>query len=109
MYFALERGADLLAYHDRMYQAALKDRADIEDIGTLADWVRGLLDEGLFREALRSGKFSRQQKEGNRRAFEEAGVWVVPSYRLNGGFLDSIENVGVSQKQLRDFLEKYIV
>jgi len=34
----------------------------------------------------------------------EVGVWAVPSYRMDGRKLDSIENVGITKRQLTDFL-----
>lgn len=105
-FFALENGADALAYHDRMYRAALIDRIDIESVDALADFVRDLVDADAFRLALRQGTYQKALAEANRLAFERSGVWVVPAYRMEGQKIDSVENIGVSKEQLRRFLSQ---
>lgn len=106
MYFAKEAGADLWAYHDRMYRLALGDRVNIEDADTLARHVGDLLDADAFRAALLEHRYARQVVEGNAYAYEQNGVWAVPSYRMDGRKLDARENVGVSTTQLRGFLRE---
>ena len=106
MFFALDRGADIWAYHDRMFTAALIDRIDIENIDVLTNSVRGLLDADAFRKALQNGEYAKALEESNSCAYDRSGVWAVPSYRMNGKKLDSIEDVGVTKKQLADFMNK---
>lgn len=105
-FFARENGADVLAYHNRMYRAALKDRIDIESIDVLTDSVRDLVDADAFRLALQQGTYQKALAESNRLAFERSGVWVVPAYRMEGRKIDAVENVGVSKEQLRRFLDQ---
>lgn len=105
-FFVRENGADVLAYHDRMYRAALKDRIDIESIDVLTDSVRDLVDTDAFRLALQQGTYQKALAESNRLAFERSGVWVVPAYRMEDRKIDAIENVGVSKEQLRHFLDQ---
>jgi predicted DsbA family dithiol-disulfide isomerase len=105
MFFALDRGADIWEYHDRMFRAALRDRIRIEDIDALADAVRGLLDAEAFRKSLRDGDYQKIQLDSNDYAYERSGVWAVPSYRMNGKKLDSIEGFGVTKKKLERFMD----
>jgi predicted DsbA family dithiol-disulfide isomerase len=105
-FFALENGVDVLAYHARMYRAALKDRIDIENIDVLTDSVRDLVDADAFRLALQQGTYQKALAESNQLAFERSGVWVVPAYRMEGRKIDSVENIGVSKEQLRRFLDQ---
>jgi len=105
MFFAMDQGVDLWTYHERMYRAAQKDRIDIEDIHVLADSVRDLLDADAFARSLETGEYARGQKAANQYAFGQSGVWAVPSYRMNGSKLDSIEDVGVTKKQLAAFMD----
>lgn len=105
-FFARENGVDVLAYHDRMYRAALKDRIDIESIDVLTDSVRDLVDADAFRLALQQGTYQKALAESNQLAFERSGVWVVPAYRMEGRKIDAVENVGVSKEQLRRFLDQ---
>jgi len=105
MFFAQDHGVDIWAYHDRMYKAALKDRADIGDINVLADIVKDLLNTDDFCKSLQSGEYAKVQLDANQYAFEKSGVWAVPSYRMNGKKLDSVENVGVTKEQLATFMD----
>jgi predicted DsbA family dithiol-disulfide isomerase len=106
MFFAADQGISLLAYQERMYELALKRRVNIEDIDILTDNIGDLLDADTFRSALKSGKYKEIQENSNINAFERSGVWAVPSYRMNGAKLDSVEGFGVTKSQLAAFLEK---
>jgi predicted DsbA family dithiol-disulfide isomerase len=105
MFLAQEAGADLLAYHARMYDLCLRRRVNVEDIDTLAANVGDLLDAGAFCEALRSGKYRATLRVANDYAYQKSGVWVVPAYRMDGRRLDAMEDVGVTEGQLKKFLE----
>ena len=105
-FFMRQRGADLWAYHDRMFRAALIDRADLENIGVLSRYAEGLADMRAFREALRAGTYRKAQLEANAAAWDRERLPAVPSYRLDGRRLNSVEDVGVTERQLAEFLEK---
>jgi predicted DsbA family dithiol-disulfide isomerase len=104
LFYAAERGADIAEYHNRAYAAALIDKINIENPEALAKYVGGLLDADGFLKSLKSGKYEKQLRAANSYAFEQSGVWVVPAYRMDGRKLDSIEDVGVTKKQLEKFL-----
>lgn len=105
-FFAKENGVDDWNYHDRMFQAARKDRINIEDIDVLADYASDLVDAEAFRKALCDGRYRENLAKVNELAFVKSGVWAVPSYRMEGRKLDSVEGVGVSSEQLRAFLDQ---
>ncbi|MDR1698519.1 MAG: DsbA family protein [Prevotellaceae bacterium] len=105
MFYALEQGADIWEYHRRMYAVALTDRIDIENPAELAKCVDGLLDSTEFYNAVAGGKYKKDLADANNYAFRQSGVWVVPAYRMGGRKLDSIENIGVTKKQLSEFLK----
>ena len=104
LFYALEQGVDVWDYHDRMYNAAVKDRVNIEDQDVVAGRVHGLLDPGAFLRALESGKYETALSDANAYAYDRSEVWVVPAYRMGGKKLDSIEDVGVTKGQLAEFL-----
>jgi 2-hydroxychromene-2-carboxylate isomerase len=87
-----------------MYNAAVKDRVNIEDQDVLAGRVHGLLDPAAFIRALGSGKYEKALADANAYAYDRSEVWVVPAYRMGGRKLDSIEDVGVTKGQLAEFL-----
>jgi predicted DsbA family dithiol-disulfide isomerase len=97
MYYAQEQGADLAEYHRRMYNAALTDRQPIEELNVLSKVVEGLLNAETFAAALSGGAFLSELATNNRLAWAAYQFPAVPSYRMNGKSLMSIENVGVSK------------
>ncbi len=105
MYFALDQGVDIWAYHERMYQAAVKQKVNTDSIDVLAEVLCGLLDTDALRQALETGVYAKIQRDGNTYAFEQSGVWAVPSYRMNGLKLDSIEGVGITKEQLAALMD----
>ncbi len=105
MLFAKACGVSLWEFHYRMYRAVHEERVDIENIEALANCFAHLDDPEAFRQSLEAGEFAEQVREGNDYAYERSGVWAVPSYRMNGKKLDSIEGIGVSKRQLEAFLD----
>ena len=105
LFYAAERGADLTDFHDRMYNAALKDNINIEDPAALADYFKDMFDPADFCGALSSGKYEQAVLDANDYAYEQSGVWFVPAYRMDGHKLDSAGGVGVSKAQLTEFLK----
>ena len=81
-FYAVDHGIDILKYHDRMYQAAQKDRVNIEDMDALSEYVSDLADEDDFRLSLLQGTYLDKLEESNQLAFEHSGVWAVPAYRM---------------------------
>ena len=104
-FFAAEYGVDIWKYHERMYQAALIDRIDIEDSKVLSQYVSDIVNADAFEHALRKGRYRKDLEEANELAFIHSGVWAVPAYRMGGEKLDAVENIGITIEQLQRFLE----
>ena len=104
-FYAVDKGIDILEYHERMYQAAQKEHVNIEDIAALSEYVSDLVDADDFRLSLQLGTYRSKLDESNKLAFENSGVWAVPAYRTGNLKLDAIENVGVSKEQIRHLLK----
>ena len=102
--YAMEQGADLLKFHERMYRAALKDKINIEDAAALADYFKDMFDPAAFRDALSSGKYKQAGLDANDYAYEKSGVWFVPAYRMDGRKLDAAGGAGITKAQLAEFL-----
>jgi len=96
-FYAVDHGVNILEYHERMYQAALKKRINIENIDALTEYVSDLVDADDFRLSLQMGTYRGKLDESNELAFEHSGVWAVPAYRIGASKLDAVENVGVSK------------
>jgi predicted DsbA family dithiol-disulfide isomerase len=104
LFHALEQGADVWEYHERMYKAAVKDKVNIEDPEVLAGCVQGLLDTGAFLKTLQDNVYGKAVDDANDLAYEKSGVWFVPAYRMDGRKLDAAGGVGVTKEQLDGFM-----
>ena len=108
MYFVLENSADLMEYHSRMYNAALTDCMNIEDVNVILDITDGLIDKEKLSEALISGLYENRLSENNHLAWDIYDFPAVPSYRMGGVLLKSKLGVGVGKERLETFLKKQI-
>lgn len=104
LFYAQDHGADIAAYHEAAYAAALRERIDVEDINVLAARMAPLLDAGDFKAQVNAGRYRTRLREANDYAYGKSGVWVVPAYRMDGRRLDVREDVGVTKAQLERFL-----
>ena len=107
LFYAMDNDVDLWGYHDHMYNAAVKERVNIEDPEVVAGHVHGLLDPIAFLNALQNDTYAKAVSDTNDYAYEQSGVWAVPAYRMEGRKLDSIEDVGVTKAQLDSFLMQH--
>ena len=105
LFYAMDNNADIWGYHDRMYNAAVKERVNIEDPEVVAGHVHGLLDPEALLNALQNGAYEKAVSGANDYAYEQSGVWAVPAYRMGGRKLDAIEGVGITKAQLEAFME----
>jgi predicted DsbA family dithiol-disulfide isomerase len=108
-YIARELGADMEAFHQRMFQAVAGERRNVEEVEVLTEILKDIVDPGKFRVILESKKYASQVTENNDLAYEQSGVWAVPAFRIlqkaaPDKKLDSPEGVGLSREQIRDFL-----
>jgi predicted DsbA family dithiol-disulfide isomerase len=104
-YAAQELNADLPRFHAAMFQAAAKERRNVEQLDVLAGIVKDVLDPAKFRAIIESGKYAGKVSENNDLAYEREGVWFVPAFRINGKKLDAKGGVGVTKEELKAFLE----
>jgi len=104
-FYAVDHGVDISEYHERMYQAALKEHIDIERIDVITEYVSDLVDADDFWLSLQRETYRSKLDEANKLAFEKSGAWAVPAYRMGALKLDAVENVGVSKEQIRYLLK----
>jgi len=104
--YAQEKNVDIMDFHMRMYKAACKDGVNIEDPEALSKAFSGLLDTADMADALKSGKYEKAVLAANDYTYEENDVWYVPAFRMDGKKLDAIGGVGITKKQLADFIKE---
>ena len=110
--YVFEHGGDVWAYHEAMYKAACKDKANIEDPEVIAKYAADIVDPAKLLDAIRNKVYSEAVLKCNDYAFEENDVWYIPAYRMDGEQgspdkkkkLDSVGGVGVMKEQLDAFM-----
>lgn len=105
-YFAKVNHLNLAAYNTRLFKAVHLDQSDIEDPVSLTDYTADLVDRDAYLKALQDGAFKLAQEQGNDYAYEEKDVWYLPALRMNKKSLDAVASVGVTEKQIADFLQQ---
>ena len=105
MYYVEEHGGDLWRYHALVYAAMFDRHEDISDIGLLSGLAEtcGADREG-FAEALAGRRYESRVQDGNRYAWEEQGLFAVPSYVCGSRSAKSQNGVMVSARELEEFL-----
>jgi len=104
LFYAIDNNADIMDFHMRMYNAACKDGVDIEDPDALSEAFKDLFDPDDMAKALKSRKYEKAVLEANDYAFELNDVWFIPAFRMGGKKLDSEGGIGITKKQLEDYL-----
>ena len=105
-YIAKELGADMALFHAKMYQAASIERQNVEDPEVIAGIIQGIMDKEKFLNLLKSQKYASKVNENNDLAYEKEGVWFVPAFRAGNLKLDARGGIGVSRKEVKEFLDK---
>ena len=105
MFFARDNGGDLMAYHNAAYEAHFDKKQNLEDPNVIAACVAAAgADPDGFLAAISSGAYVDELNAANDYAYEQSGVWAVPSYRMGGRKLDAVEGVGVPLQKLVEFV-----
>lgn len=108
MYIAQEQGVDLALYHQEMYKAALNDKKNIEDIKVLTEIMCDYIAPHIFGDALITEKHQDRLDSNNTVAWEHHQFLAVPSLVLNGEKLSAVENIGLREEDIRQFLHRAV-
>ncbi len=107
MYYLRDQGGDLIRFHTEVYDAWFCRKQRIDDIELLASLAEkcGGDKEGAL-AVLRENRYAGEVVEGNRYAWEEKGLYAVPSYCCGDKTAYSKNGLLVSIKKVRTLLEK---
>ena len=106
--YILETGGDMLAFANRVYKAHFEERSNVEDISVLVKCATesGVADITAFRAALENATYEQAMLDANDYAFEQKGVWAVPTFVCGDIRLDAVGGVGITKQQLDEFFKK---
>jgi len=101
-------GGDELAYIKRIYKAHFDENLNVEDVAVLVKCAAdiGVSDTVAFEAALSDAKYEKAQLDANDYAYEQKGVWAVPTFVCGDIRLDAIGGIGVTKNQLDTFLSR---
>ncbi len=76
-----EQGGDLVQYHQKIFDACFQEKRRIDDIDMLSITAAECgANEEEVRAALKENKYAGKVEDANRYAWEEKGLFAVPSY-----------------------------
>ena len=103
-----ETGGDELAFTNRVYTAHFDENLNVEDISVLVKCAAesGVKDITAFETALTEAKYEKAMLDANDYAYEQKGVWAVPTFVCGDIRLDAVGGVGITKQQLDSFFEK---
>jgi len=103
-----ETGGNELAFTNRVYKAHFEENLNVEDISVLAKCAAqsGVADVDAFEAALRSASFEKAMLDANDYAYEQKGVWAVPTFVCGDVRLDAVGGVGITKQELDMFFQK---
>jgi len=103
-----EVGGDELAFTQRVYKAHFDEGLNVEDISVLVKCAAesGVADVDEFKNALTSAKYEKAMLDANDYAYEQKGVWAVPTFVCGDVRLDAVGGIGITKQQLEIFFEQ---
>ena len=106
--FIQETGGDVLLFIQRIFKARFEENSDVEDVSVLVRCAAesGVADITAFETALTNAKYEKAMLAANVYAYEQKGVWAVPTFVCGDIRLDAVCGVGITKQQLDNFLEK---
>jgi len=102
-----ETGGDVLAFTNRVYKAHFDEDLNVEDISVLVKCAEesGVADIAAFENALKTAKYEKAMLDANDYAYEQKGVWAVPTFVCGDIRLDAVGGIGITKQQLDEFFE----
>jgi len=102
-----ETGGDELAFTNRVYKAHFDEGLNVEDIAVLVKCAEesGVADINAFKTALTNATYEKAMLDANDYAYEQKGVWAVPTFVCGDNRLDAVGGIGITKQQLDKFFE----
>ena len=105
-----ETGGDELAFTNRVYKAHFEEKLNVEDISILVKCAEesGVADISAFKTALENATYEKAMLDANDYAYEQKGVWAVPTFVCGDVRLDAVGGVGITKQQLDEFFKNCV-
>jgi len=103
-----ETGGDEYAFTQRVYKAHFEEDLNVEDISVLVKCAQqsGVADVAAFKTALENATYEKAMLDANDYAYEEKGVWAVPTFICGDIRLDAVGGIGITKQELDEFFKK---
>ena len=103
-----DTGGDEYVFTQRVYKAHFEENLNVEDVSVLVKCAieSGVTDITVFEKALTDAKYEKAMLDANDYAYEQKGVWAVPTFVCGDIRLDAVGGVGITKQQLNKFLKQ---
>lgn len=102
-----DQGGDLIRFHRLVFQAYFEKRMHIDDPQVLADLAAACGGDGkAVYKALQARQYAAAVVENNRLAWDELGLFAVPSYRTGNRLAGSRDGILVSKNEVAKLLSE---
>ena len=103
-----ETGGNELTFTNRVYKAHFDENLNVEDISVLVKCAAesGVADVTAFKTALENATYEKAMLDANDYAYEQKGVWAVPTFVCGDIRLDAVGGVGITKQQLDKFFKQ---
>lgn len=110
MYSIKEQGGNLIQFHKEIFTAHFIEHHRIDSPSVLADIAAACgTDRNTTLMAITDGVYRQSILNNNQLVWNTLGFEAVPCYQIGNRFLTSHEDVMISKKQLKDFLDSVMV
>lgn len=100
-----DQGGDLIRFHRLVFHAHFEKRMRIDDPQVLADLAAACGGDGkVVYRALQAGQYAAAVAENNRLAWDELGLFAVPSYRVGNRVAGSRDGILVAKSEVAKLL-----
>ena len=109
LYFE-ETGGDVMEFVQRIYKAHYVDELNVEDLSVIVKCAAesGVDDVAAFEDALKTAKYEKAMLAANDYAYEEKGVWAVPTFVCGDIRLDAVGGIGITKQELDTFFKNVV-
>jgi len=106
--FIQETGGDEYVFTQRVYKAHYEENLNVEDVSVLVKCAAesGVAEITAFEAALKNATYRKAMLDANDYAYEQKGVWAVPTFVCGDIRLDAVGGIGISKQQLDEFLKE---
>jgi predicted DsbA family dithiol-disulfide isomerase len=97
-------GMDTNKYQELIYQGAIVDKIDIDDLNEVMKLLSGHIDLTEFKKRMDEGLYIKKLYDNNVEVWGKYQATAVPTFVYDEKSITAVPHIGVSEEALRNFL-----